>query len=90
LRIVFLAAELSLTGAAVIAASIAPYTEGRAHALDVVNSGGTGNFFVIYIATPFEYCKGMDLNGRNVKARLDEIKGFIDIVRWFLYLTLAN
>ncbi|KAF7376324.1 Sulfate adenylyltransferase [Mycena sanguinolenta] len=64
-RIAFVAAELTRAGAGVIAAPIAPYEDSRQAAREtVVSSGGAGgNFFLIHVATPLEYCEKKDRKG---------------------------
>ncbi|KAB5596031.1 Sulfate adenylyltransferase [Ceratobasidium theobromae] len=80
-RIAFVAAELSRAGAAVIAAPIAPYHHSRKAARDHVAStaGAGGNFFLIHVATPLEYCEATDRKGVFKRARAGEIKGFTGI-----------
>ncbi|KZT61948.1 putative sulfate adenylyltransferase [Calocera cornea HHB12733] len=80
-RISFVSAELTRAGAAVIAAPIAPYADSRKAAKDIIMStGGSGaNFFLIYVATPLEYCEKHDRRGNYAKARRGEIKGFTGI-----------
>ncbi|KAN0064638.1 Sulfate adenylyltransferase [Thecaphora frezii] len=79
-RIGFVAAELTRAGAAVIAAPIAPYERSRTAAREVVTkTGGAGNFFLIHVATPLEYCEKTDRKGNYVKARSGEIKGFTGV-----------
>ncbi|KZO93157.1 ATP-sulfurylase [Calocera viscosa TUFC12733] len=80
-RIGFVSAELTRSGAAVIAAPIAPYADSRKAARDtIMSTGGSGaNFFLIYVATPLEYCEKHDRKGNYAKARKGEIKGFTGI-----------
>ncbi|KAL9936288.1 hypothetical protein V8E36_005130 [Tilletia maclaganii] len=79
-RIAFVAAELTRAGAAVIAAPIAPYERSRAAARETItNTGGSGNFFLIHVATPLEYCEKTDRKGNYAKARRGEIKGFTGV-----------
>lgn len=80
-RIAFVAAELTRAGAAVIAAPIAPYEDSRKVAREtVVSAGGAGgNFFLIHVATPLEYCERRDRKGVYAKARRGEIKGFTGV-----------
>ncbi|KAG8827432.1 Sulfate adenylyltransferase [Serendipita sp. 401] len=80
-RIAFVAAELTRAGAAVIAAPIAPYESVRTAARDIVTqSGGAGgNFFLIHVATPLEFCERTDRKGAYARARRGEIKGFTGI-----------
>lgn len=79
-RIAFVAAELTRAGAAVIAAPIAPYQKSREAARDmIVKNGGSGNFFLVHVATPLEYCEKTDRRGNYEKARRGEIKGFTGV-----------
>lgn len=81
-RIAFVSAELTRAGAGVIAAPIAPYERSRAAARETVTkTGGAagGNFFLIHVATPLEYCEKTDRRGIYAKARAGEIKGFTGI-----------
>jgi sulfate adenylyltransferase len=79
-RISFVAAELSRAGAAVIAAPIAPYDKSRALAREIITkTGGAGNFFLIHVATPLEFCERTDRKGNYKKARSGEIKGFTGV-----------
>lgn len=52
-RIAFVSAELTKAGAAVIAAPIAPFEDGRKAAKDLVSQ--YGSFYLIHVATPLEY-----------------------------------
>jgi len=80
-RIAFVAAELTRSGAAVIAAPIAPYEHSREAAREtVLQSGGAGgNVFFIHVATPLEHCERTDRKGMYAKARRGEIKGFTGV-----------
>jgi sulfate adenylyltransferase len=80
-RIAFVAAELTRAGAAVIAAPIAPYEHSREVARHtVLNAGGAGgNFFIIHVATPLEYCEKTDRKGVYARARRGEIIGFTGV-----------
>ncbi|KDQ21600.1 hypothetical protein BOTBODRAFT_123392 [Botryobasidium botryosum FD-172 SS1] len=80
-RIAFVSAELTRSGAAVIAAPIAPYEHSRQAARDSVKAlGGSGNnFFLVHVATPLEHCEKTDRKGVYAKARRGEIKGFTGI-----------
>ncbi|EAL92915.1 Sulfate adenylyltransferase [Aspergillus fumigatus] len=77
-RIAFVAGELTRAGAAVIASPIAPYEESRNAARDAVTQAG-GNFFLVHVATPLEYCEKTDKRGIYAKARRGEIKGFTGV-----------
>ena len=52
-RIAFVAGELTRAGAAVIAAPIAPFEDGRKAAKEMVSQ--YGSFYLIHVATPLEY-----------------------------------
>ncbi|KAK4054640.1 Sulfate adenylyltransferase [Microbotryomycetes sp. JL221] len=81
-RIAFVGAELSRAGAAVITTPIAPYEASRqaakSHILKNGGSGG-GNYFLVHVATPLEYCERTDRRGVYKRARAGQIKGFTGI-----------
>ncbi|KAI3398605.1 hypothetical protein diail_8953 [Diaporthe ilicicola] len=76
-RIAFVASELTRSGAAVIAAPIAPFEEGRAHARELVEK--YGDFYLVHVATPLQYCEKTDKRGIYSRARAGEIKGFTGV-----------
>ena len=76
-RIAFVASELTRAGAAVIAAPIAPYEHSRKYARDTISQAG--NFYLIHVATPLEYCEKTDKRGIYARARRGEIKGFTGV-----------
>lgn len=76
-RIAFVASELTRAGAAVIAAPIAPFENARQHARELVEK--YGDFYLIHVATPLEYCEKTDKRGIYQKARSGEIKGFTGV-----------
>jgi sulfate adenylyltransferase len=76
-RIAFVASELTKSGAAVIAAPIAPFEEARKHARDIVEK--YGSFFLIHVATSLEYAEKTDRRGVYARARRGEIKGFTGV-----------
>jgi sulfate adenylyltransferase len=80
-RTAFVAAELTRAGAAVIVAQIAPRQESRETVREAVlqSGGGGGNFFLIHVATPLEYCEKTDRRGLYLKARRGVINGFAGI-----------
>jgi sulfate adenylyltransferase len=80
-RIAFVAAELARAGAAVIASPLAPHESSRAAAREtVLQSGGAGgNFFLVHVATPLEYCEQRDRRGVYARARAGEIKNFTGV-----------
>ncbi|AEO65038.1 uncharacterized protein THITE_2111564 [Thermothielavioides terrestris NRRL 8126] len=76
-RIAFVASELTRSGAAVIAAPIAPFEQARQHARELVEK--YGDFYLVHVATPLEYCEKTDKRGIYRKARAGEIKGFTGV-----------
>ncbi|OTA95447.1 hypothetical protein M434DRAFT_69514 [Hypoxylon sp. CO27-5] len=76
-RIAFVAGELTRSGAAVIAAPIAPFERDRAAAKETVEK--YGDFYLVHVATPLEYCEKTDKRGIYAKARAGEIKGFTGV-----------
>ena len=76
-RIAFVAAELTKAGAAVIAAPIAPFEEGRRAARDTVEE--KGNFYLVHVATSLDYSERTDKRGVYARARRGEIKGFTGV-----------
>lgn len=76
-RIGFVASELTKAGAAVIAAPIAPFEDGRATAREIVEK--YGSFFLVHVATPLAYCERTDRRGVYARARAGEIKGFTGV-----------
>lgn len=76
-RIAFVASELTRSGAAVIAAPIAPFEEARQSARRLVEK--YGSFFLIHVATPLEYCERTDKRGIYAHARKGEIVGFTGV-----------
>ncbi|KAL1611734.1 Sulfate adenylyltransferase [Nothophoma quercina] len=76
-RIAFVASELTKSGAAVIAAPIAPFEDSRKAAKDLVEK--YGSFYLVHVATPLEYCEKTDKRGIYAKARAGEVKGFTGV-----------
>ncbi|KLU90655.1 sulfate adenylyltransferase [Magnaporthiopsis poae ATCC 64411] len=76
-RIAFVASELTRAGAAVIAAPIAPFEDSRQNARELVEK--YGDFYLVHVATPLEYCERTDKRGIYKKARAGEIKGFTGV-----------
>ncbi|KAI1092864.1 putative sulfate adenylyltransferase [Rostrohypoxylon terebratum] len=76
-RIAFVAGELTRSGAAVIAAPIAPFDQDRATAKEAIEK--YGDFYLVHVATPLEYCEKTDKRGIYAKARAGEIKGFTGV-----------
>ena len=75
LRIGFVASELTKAGAAVIAAPTAPYARSRKAMREHI-AGEGGNFFLVHVATPLEWCEKVDRRGVYKRARGGQIKGF--------------
>lgn len=76
-RIAFVAAELTRSGAAVIAAPIAPFENSRQAARTTIEQ--YGSFFLVHVATSLEYSEKTDKRGVYAKARAGEIKGFTGV-----------
>lgn len=76
-RTAFVAAELTKAGAAVIAAPIAPFDDGRQQARETISQ--YGSFYLVHVATPLEYAEKTDKRGIYAKARRGEIKGFTGV-----------
>jgi sulfate adenylyltransferase len=76
-RIAFVASELTRSGAAVIAAPIAPFEESRKAARQLVEK--SGSFYLIHVATPLEHCEKTDKRGVYAAARKGEVKGFTGV-----------
>jgi sulfate adenylyltransferase len=78
LRIGFVASELTKAGAAVIAAPTAQYEKSRKAIKDQI-AGQGGNYFLVHVATPLEWCEKVDRRGLYKRARSGEIKGFAGV-----------
>lgn len=78
LRIGFVASELTKAGAAVIAAPTAPYERSRKAVREQI-AGQGGNFFLVHVATPLEWCEKVDRRGLYQRARNGEMKGFTGV-----------
>lgn len=76
-RIAFVASELTRSGAAVIAAPIAPFEDARKHARELVEK--YGDFYLVHVATPLEHCERTDKRGIYRRARNGEIRGFTGV-----------
>ncbi|EHA46401.1 sulfate adenylyltransferase [Pyricularia oryzae 70-15] len=76
-RIAFVASELTRSGAAVIAAPIAPFEASRQHARELVEKHG--DFYLVWVNTPLEHCEKTDKRGIYKRARAGEIKGFTGV-----------
>ncbi|KAH9002029.1 hypothetical protein EDB86DRAFT_3063555 [Lactarius hatsudake] len=80
-RVAFVASELARAGAAVIASTVAPHEAGRQAVRETITrqAGPGGNFFLIHVATPIEYCEKTDRRGVYARARKGIIKGFTGV-----------
>lgn len=76
-RISFVAGELTRSGAAVIAAPIAPFEHDRVAAREAVER--FGDFYLVHVATPLEHCERTDKRGVYARARGGEITGFTGV-----------
>ncbi|KAI1263388.1 putative sulfate adenylyltransferase [Xylariaceae sp. FL1019] len=76
-RIAFVAGELTRSGTAVIAAPIAPFEDDRVAAKEAVEK--FGDFFLVHVATPLDYCEKTDKRGIYARARSGEVKGFTGV-----------
>jgi sulfate adenylyltransferase len=77
LRIAFVAGEVVKHRGIAICAPIAPYSETRKQARDLVSQ--YGQFIEIHLATGLEICEQRDRKGLYAKARAGIIKGFTGI-----------
>ncbi len=80
-RIAFVASELARAGAAVIVSTVAPREAGRQAVRKTITrqAGPGGNFFLIHVATPIEYCEKTDRRGVYAGARKGIIKSFTGV-----------
>jgi sulfate adenylyltransferase len=76
-RIGYVAAEVARHGGIAICAPIAPYAAARAAARDMVRQ--TGDFMLVYVATPVEVCAARDRKGLYAKARAGLLDGFTGV-----------
>jgi sulfate adenylyltransferase len=76
-RIGFVASEITKNRGIAICAPIAPYTESRRQARDLIEP--LGGFFEVHVSTPLEVCEARDRKGLYAKARAGIIKGFTGI-----------
>ncbi|KAI1823657.1 putative sulfate adenylyltransferase [Xylaria intraflava] len=76
-RIAFVSGELTRSGTAVIAAPIAPFEADRQAAREAIEK--YGDFYLVHVATPLEYCEKTDKRGTYAQARRGEIKGFTGV-----------
>ncbi|WP_198262586.1 bifunctional sulfate adenylyltransferase/adenylylsulfate kinase [sulfur-oxidizing endosymbiont of Gigantopelta aegis] len=76
-RISFVANEITKNGGVAICAPIAPYTEMRRSARELIEQYGA--FIEIHVATPLEVCESRDRKGLYAKARKGIIPEFTGI-----------
>ena len=76
-RIGFVAAEIARHGGIAICAPIAPFAAARAKVRQLASE--TGDFFLIYVATPVEVCEARDRKGLYAKARAGLIGQFTGV-----------
>lgn len=76
-RVGYVASEITKHGGIAICALIAPYTQARDKARELVEQYGT--FIEVHVATPIEVCEKRDVKGLYQKARQGIIKGFTGI-----------
>jgi sulfate adenylyltransferase len=76
-RIGFVAAEIARHGGIAICAPIAPFRAARAQVRQMASE--TGDFFLIYVATPIEICEERDRKGLYAKARAGLIGQFTGV-----------
>ncbi len=76
-RIGFVANEITKNGGVAICAPIAPYTQMRREARNLIEQHGA--FIEIHVATPLEVCEGRDRKGLYAKARKGVIPEFTGI-----------
>jgi len=80
-RMAFVASELARAGAAVIVAPIAPHEAGRQAVREAVvdQAGSGGNFFLVHVATPIDYCERTDRRGVYAQARRGITRGVVGV-----------
>lgn len=76
-RIGYVASEITKHGGIALCAQIAPYTQARAKARELVESHGT--FVEIHVSTPLEVCEARDVKGLYKKARAGILTQFTGI-----------
>lgn len=76
-RVGYVASEITKHGGVAICSLIAPYTQARAKARELVERHGT--FVEVHVATPLAVCESRDVKGLYEKARKGIIKGFTGI-----------
>jgi sulfate adenylyltransferase len=77
-RIGFVAAEIARHGGIAICAPIAPYAQARARVREMV-AQASGDFLLVYVATPLDVCAARDRKGLYAKARAGLIEGLTGV-----------
>ena len=77
-RIGFVAAEIARHGGIAICAPIAPYAAARARVREMVRQQ-SGDFLLVYVATPIDVCAARDRKGLYAKARAGLIDGLTGV-----------
>lgn len=76
-RIAWIASLIARHGGIAVAAPIAPFASGRAHARALVEPHGA--FVLVYVSTPLEVAEARDAKGLYARARAGEIPDFTGI-----------
>lgn len=76
-RIGYVASEIARHGGVAVCAPIAPYAATRAEVRRMAEE--TGDFFLVYVATPIEVCEARDRKGLYAKARAGQIPEFTGV-----------
>jgi sulfate adenylyltransferase len=77
-RIGFVAAEIARHGGIAICAPIAPYAAARERVREMVRQQ-SGDFLLVYVATPIDVCAARDRKGLYAKARAGLIDGLTGV-----------
>jgi sulfate adenylyltransferase len=77
-RIGFVAAEIARHGGIAICAPIAPYAQARARVREMV-AQASGDFLLVYVATPLDVCAARDRKELYAKARAGLIEGLTGV-----------
>ena len=76
-RIAFVAAEITKHGGAAICAQIAPFSDLRDEAREMI--AAHGGFILVYLSTTIGVCEGRDRKGLYAKARSGSVQNFTGI-----------
>jgi sulfate adenylyltransferase len=77
-RIGFVAAEIARHGGIAVCAPIAPYAAARERVREMVRQQ-SGDFLLVYVATPIDVCAARDRKGLYAKARAGLIDGLTGV-----------